>query len=241
VAFRNTSLTYKHARHVVDTKHLLPSSSRTSPSLPLTFTGGARRPGNSAVGAHRSGPPTHSGQSCSLARGQGPARRRDTEQGPLPPRVGAGPHLPPGLSPVAAPSVAPWERWLCAVPWQQWLCAAAWDRWPGAKAWERWLERGGLGAPAPALARAGTWAVLFMSRTKHDILARPKARHDTINFGPCRHDTNTRVVSCLGSRHDERHGTTRILGRAWAGTARKWPICKSVGYCFLIACVICII
>jgi hypothetical protein len=47
--------------------------------------------------------------------------------------------------------------------------------------------------------RAGTWAVLFMDHTKHDILARPEARHVTINFGPCRHDTNARVVSCLGS------------------------------------------
>jgi hypothetical protein len=94
--------------------------------------------------------------------------------------------------------------------------------------------------------------VLFMGRTKHNILARPEAQHDTINFGSCwhdtnarvmpwRHDTNARVVSSLGSQHDERHGTTRILRRAWAGMARKWPICKSVGYSFLIACVICII
>jgi hypothetical protein len=87
----------------------------------------------------------------------------------------------------------------------------------------------------------GTWVVLFMGHTKHDILARPEARHDTINFGPCRHDTNARAVPRLGSRHDERHGTTHILGRDWAGTARKWPICKSIGYSFLIACVICII
>jgi hypothetical protein len=79
------------------------------------------------------------------------------------------------------------------------------------------------------LSRAGTWVVLFMGRTKHDILARPEAQHDTINFGSCRHDTNARVVSCLVSRHDERHGTTRILGRAWADTVQKWPICKSLG------------
>jgi hypothetical protein len=59
------------------------------------------------------------------------------------------------------------------------------------------------------LSRAGTWVVLFMGRTKHDILARPEAQHDTINFGSCRHDTNARVVSCLVSRHDERHGTAR--------------------------------
>jgi hypothetical protein len=53
--------------------------------------------------------------------------------------------------------------------------------------------------------------VLFMGRTKHDILARPEARHDTINFGLCQHDTNARAVSCLGSWHDERHDMTRIL------------------------------
>jgi hypothetical protein len=56
-------------------------------------------------------------------------------------------------------------------------------------------------------ARAGTRVVLFMGRTKHDILTQPEARHDTINFGPCQHDTNARVVSCLGSRHDKRHNT----------------------------------
>jgi hypothetical protein len=91
------------------------------------------------------------------------------------------------------------------------------------------------------LGRAGTWAVLFMGCTKHDILARPEARHGTINFGQCWHNTNASAVPCLGSRHDERHDTTCILGRAWAGTTRKWPICKFVGYSFLIACVICII
>jgi hypothetical protein len=68
---------------------------------------------------------------------------------------------------------------------------------------------------------AGTWAVLFMGRTKHDILARPEAWHDTINFGQCWHNTNVGAVSCLGSQHDERHGTTRILGRVWDGTTRK--------------------
>jgi hypothetical protein len=99
---------------------------------------------------------------------------------------------------------------------------------------------GGCRARA-VVGRAGTWVVLFMGRTKHNILARPEARHDTVNFGSCRHDTNARVVSCLESRHDERHVTTRILGRAWADTTQKWPICKSVGYSFLIACVICII
>jgi hypothetical protein len=83
------------------------------------------------------------------------------------------------------------------------------------------LERPDLEHKTTPLSRVGTWAVLFMGRTKHDILARPEARHDTINFGPSRHDMNARVVLCLGSRHDERHVTTRILGRAWADTARK--------------------
>jgi hypothetical protein len=97
------------------------------------------------------------------------------------------------------------------------------------------------GSSTSVTGRAGTWTVLSMGCMKHDILARPEARHNTINFGQCRHDTNARAVPCLGSRHDERHGTTRILGRVWAGTTRKRSICKSVGYSFLIACVICII
>jgi hypothetical protein len=61
----------------------------------------------------------------------------------------------------------------------------------------------------------------YLWATRSTTFGTPEARHDTINFGPCRHDTIARAVPCLGSRHDERHDTTRILGRAWAGTTRK--------------------
>jgi hypothetical protein len=69
--------------------------------------------------------------------------------------------------------------------------------------------------------RAGTWAVPFEGGSWHGLLTRPEARYDTKYFGPCRYDTNTRAVPCLESRHDGLHGPARILGRAWAGTARK--------------------
>ena len=54
-----------------------------------------------------------------------------------------------------------------------------------------------------------------------DLLTRPEARHDTKYFGPCRHDTNTRTVPCVGSRHGGLHGPAHILGLVWAGTAKK--------------------
>ena len=69
---------------------------------------------------------------------------------------------------------------------------------------------------AMCMYRVGTWAVPFLGRPPHDHLARPKARHDTKYFGPCRHDTNTRAVPCLEFQHDGLYGTTRILG--WHGT-----------------------
>ena len=75
-------------------------------------------------------------------------------------------------------------------------------------------------------ARAGTWTVPFLGGPRHDHLARPKA--------PCRHDTNTRAVSCLESQHDGLYGTTRILGRAWASTARKQPIGHYVAPCSIM-------
>jgi len=74
------------------------------------------------------------------------------------------------------------------------------------------------------LIRAGTWTVLFLGGLWHDRLA----RHDTNYFGPCRHDTNTRAVPCLGSKHDGLYGMTYILDRAWAGTAQKQPIGRYV-------------
>jgi hypothetical protein len=42
---------------------------------------------------------------------------------------------------------------------------------------------------------------------------RSTARHDTKYFRPCWHDTNTRAVSCLGSRHGGLYGPVHILGR----------------------------
>ena len=84
------------------------------------------------------------------------------------------------------------------------------------------------------ITRAGTWAVTFLGGPWHDHLARPKARHSTKYFGPCRHDTNTRAVPCLESQHDGLYGTTRILGRAWAGTARKHPIGHYVALCSIM-------
>lgn len=62
---------------------------------------------------------------------------------------------------------------------------------------------------------------LFLDRTKHNILARHKTQHGTINFGPCQHGMNARPVPCLRTRHDGCHNTTRILDRAWAGTTQK--------------------
>jgi hypothetical protein len=70
---------------------------------------------------------------------------------------------------------------------------------------QRW--RGGGGRGAPSAARAGTWTMLFVGHTKHHILTRTKARYDMIIFGWCRHNTNTRAVSCLGYWHDGWHGT----------------------------------
>ena len=84
------------------------------------------------------------------------------------------------------------------------------------------------------LIRAGIWAVPFSDGLRHDHLARPKARHNRKYFGPCQHDTNMRVVPCLGSQHDGLYGTTRILGRAWDGTARKRPISRYVAYCSIM-------
>jgi hypothetical protein len=83
--------------------------------------------------------------------------------------------------------------------------------------------------------RAGTWAVPFEGGSWHGLLARPEARHGTKYFGPCRHDTNTRAVPCPESRHGGLHGPARILGRAWAGTARKWHVDTSttIQYNFL--------
>jgi hypothetical protein len=71
------------------------------------------------------------------------------------------------------------------------------------------------------LARVRTWDVPFEGRPWHDHLVQPEARHGTKYFGPYRHDTNVRVVLCLGSRHDGLYDPARILRRAWAGTARK--------------------
>ena len=82
--------------------------------------------------------------------------------------------------------------------------------------------------------RAGTWAVPFLDGPRHDHLARPKARHGMKYFGPCRYDTNTRAVPCLEFQHDGLYGTTRILGRAWAGTARKQPIGHYVAPCSIM-------
>ena len=81
---------------------------------------------------------------------------------------------------------------------------------------------------------SGIWAVLFLDGPRHDYLARHKARHGTKYFGPCRYDTNTRAVPCLRSRHDRLYGTTRILGRVWAGTARKQPISHYVAPCSIM-------
>jgi hypothetical protein len=86
------------------------------------------------------------------------------------------------------------------------------------------------GASAPVLgrkvvlSRAETWAVSFEGGSWHGLLARLEARHDTKYFGLYRHDTNTRVMSCLESQHGGLHGPARILGRAWAGTTRKWHV-----------------
>ena len=66
--------------------------------------------------------------------------------------------------------------------------------------------------------RAGTRAVLFLGGLRHDYLARSKTRHGPKYFGPCRHDTNTRVMPCLGSGHDGLYGTTCILDLAWTST-----------------------
>jgi hypothetical protein len=76
--------------------------------------------------------------------------------------------------------------------------------------------------------RARTWAVPFESRSWHGLLAWPKAWHDTKYFRSCWHDMNTRAVPCLESRHCGLHGPTRILGRAWANTARKWHVDTSI-------------
>ena len=84
------------------------------------------------------------------------------------------------------------------------------------------------------LIRAGIWAVPFSDGLRHDHLARPKARHDTKYFGSCRHDTNTRTMPCLEFQHDGLYDTTRILGRAWAGTARKQPIGHYVAPCSIM-------
>jgi hypothetical protein len=53
VTFRKTSLTYKHAPHIMDTKHILLPSSLISSSLPLTIS---QVVGNVAAGAHRMSP-----------------------------------------------------------------------------------------------------------------------------------------------------------------------------------------
>jgi hypothetical protein len=72
-----------------------------------------------------------------------------------------------------------------------------------------------------AVLRVGIWAVLFVGRTKHDILAQSETRHDTINFRLCKHNTNERFVSCLGSWHDALHNKAHTLGRAWAVTTQR--------------------
>lgn len=41
-------------------------------------------------------------------------------------------------------------------------------------------------------------------------------------FRTTRHEPEARVMPCLGTRHDGLYGPTHILGRAWAGTSRKW-------------------
>jgi hypothetical protein len=46
------------------------------------------------------------------------------------------------------------------------------------------------------LSRAGTWVVLFMGRTKHDILA----RHDKFWVVPARHECEGRVVPSILAR-----------------------------------------
>lgn len=53
MTFRKTSLTYKHAPHIMDTKHILLPSSLISSSLPLTIS---QVVGNVAAGAHRMSP-----------------------------------------------------------------------------------------------------------------------------------------------------------------------------------------
>jgi hypothetical protein len=80
--------------------------------------------------------------------------------------------------------------------------------------------------------RAGTWTVSFEGGSWHGFLARPEVRHDTKYFGPCWHDTNTRAVPCLESRHGGLHGPAHILDRAWAGTTRKWHVdtCTTIQY-----------
>ena len=94
-----------------------------------------------------------------------------------------------------------------------------------------WLSKRSRGLVV--IARAGTWTMTFLGGPRHDHLARFKVRHDTKYFRPCRHDTNTRVVSCLESQHNGPYVTTRILGRAWAGTARKQPIGQYVALVLL--------
>jgi hypothetical protein len=46
---------------------------------------------------------------------------------------------------------------------------------------------------------AGTWAVLFMGRTKHDILARHEARHDKFVV-PAQHECEGRAVPRISAR-----------------------------------------
>jgi hypothetical protein len=69
LTFKKTSLTYKQAPHVMDTKTSSSSFllSLTSSSLTLTIS---RVVGDAAAGAHRSSPPARGCRGCSPARGR---------------------------------------------------------------------------------------------------------------------------------------------------------------------------